>query len=131
MCSSDLVAAGLGIVFFWLGFRFLVGARVSYLAAIPGAVATVVFLAGLRAFSALVFKPLIVANAVTYGALDTVLIVQSWLVGVGWVVYAGQLFGRWSHDAWLRAWADNRRGHGQPGGEESESAHEDPSTPPG
>ena len=105
------VAVVLGIAFFWWGFRFLVGGRVSYLAAMPGAVVTVAFLAGLRAFSALVFEPLIVANAVTYGALGTVLIVQSWLIGVGWVVYGGQLFGRWFHDAWLRAWADNRWGH--------------------
>jgi ABC-type uncharacterized transport system permease subunit len=36
--------------------------------------------------------------------------VQSWLVGVGWVVYGGQLIGRWFHDAWLRNWAANRRG---------------------
>ncbi|HMD91707.1 MAG TPA: hypothetical protein VKG80_03605, partial [Trebonia sp.] len=91
-------------------------------------------------FSALVFQPLIVANAVTYGALGTVLIVQSWLIGVGWVVYCGQLIGRWFHDAWLRAWADNGSGHrqpggekegrGQPGGEDNEPAHGDPSTPP-
>ena len=121
------VAIVLGIAFFWWGLRFLVGGRVSYLAAMPGAVATVAFLAGLRAFSALVFEPLIVSNAVTYGALGTVLIVQSWLVGVGWVVYGGQLLGRWFHDAWLRAWADNRWGHRQPGGEESQSAHEGPS----
>jgi membrane protein len=86
-----------------MGLRFLVGGRVSYLAAMPGAVATVAFLVGLRAFSALVFEPLIVSNAVTYGALGTVLIVQSWLIGVGWVVYGGQLFGRWFHDAWFRA----------------------------
>jgi hypothetical protein len=59
-----------------------------------------------------------------------VLIVQSWLIGVGWVVYGGQLIGRWFHDAWLRAGADNRWGRRQPGGEESESAHGDPSTPP-
>jgi membrane protein len=104
------VAVVLGVVFFWWGLRFLVGGRVSYLAALPGAVVTVAFLAGLRVFSALVFQPLVVANAVTYGALGTVLIVQSWLIGVGWVVYAGQLFGCWFHDAWLRAWADNRRG---------------------
>ena len=96
----------------------------------PGAVATMAFLAGLRAFSALVFEPLIVANAVTYGAVGTVLIVQSWLIGVGWVVYGGQLFGRWFHDAWLRAWAENRWGHGQPGGQDGESAHGDPNTPP-
>jgi hypothetical protein len=47
---------------------------------------------------------------VTYGALGTVLIVQSWLIGVGWVVYGGQLCGRWFNDAWLRDWAGNRWG---------------------
>jgi membrane protein len=111
------VAVLLGIAFFWWGLRFLVGGRVSYLAALPGAVTTVVCLAGLRVFSSLVFQPLIIRNAVSYGALGTVLIVQSWLIGVGWVIYAGQLFGRWFHDAWLRRWADARWGHPEPGGE--------------
>src|SRR5579863_9675920 len=92
--SRVSVAVVLGLGFFWWGLRFLVGSRVSYLAAMPGAVVTVAFLAGLRAFSALVFQPLIAANAVTYGALGTVLIVQSWLIGVGWVIYGGQLCGR-------------------------------------
>jgi membrane protein len=105
------VAVLLGIAFFWWGLRFLVGGRVSYLAAMPGAVATVVFLGGLRGFSVLVFEPLIARNAISYGALGTFLIVQSWLIGVGWTVYGGQLFGRWFHDSWLRAWADNRWGH--------------------
>jgi membrane protein len=109
-------AVVLGVVFFWWGLRFLVGGRVSYLAALPGAVVTVALLAGLRAFSALVFQPLIVTNAVSYGAVGTVLIVQSWLVGVGWVVYGGQLTGRWFHDTWLRDWVDNRRGRSGPGG---------------
>jgi membrane protein len=109
-----LVAVVLGVAFFWWGLRFLVGGRVSYLAALPGAVVTVAFLAGLRVFSALVFQPLVVANAVTYGALGTVLIVQSWLIGVGWVVYGGQLFGCWFHDAWLRSWAANRPASRQP-----------------
>ena len=112
--SRVSAAVVLGIVFFWWGLRFLVGGRVSYLAAMPGAVATVAFLAGLRAFSVLVFEPLIVANAVTYGAVGTVLIVQSWLIGVGWVIYGGQLFGRWFHDGWLRTWADSRRDRGEP-----------------
>jgi membrane protein len=108
------VAVVLGLVFFWWGLRFLVGGRVSYLAAMPGAVTTVAFLAGLRAFSAWVFEPLIAANAVTYGALGTVLIVQSWLIGVGWVVYGGQLFGRWVYEGWLKDWADSRRRGLQP-----------------
>jgi membrane protein len=104
----------LSIAFFWWGLRFLVGGRVTYLAAMPAAVATTAAMAGLRAFSGLAFEPLIAMNAVSYGALGTVLIVQSWLIGVGWTVYGGQLFGRWFHDAWLRAWTDSRRGHGQP-----------------
>jgi membrane protein len=112
--SRVLVATVLGLVFFWWGLRFLVGGRVSYLAAMPGAVATLAFLAGLRVFSTLVFEPLVVTNAVSYGALGTVLVVQSWLIGVGWVVYGGQLFGRWFHDAWLRSWVDKRWGRRGP-----------------
>jgi membrane protein len=103
------VAVVLGIVFFWWGLRFLIGGRVSYLASLPGAVATVVCLGGLRGFSGLVFEPLIARNAVSYGALGSFLIVQSWLIGVGWVVFGGQLFGRWFHDAWLEAWANRGR----------------------
>ena len=109
------VAVVLGIAFFWWGLRFLIGGRVSYLAALPGAVATIVCLGGLRVFSSLVFEPLIARNAVSYGALGTVLIVQSWLIGVGWVVYGGQLFGRWFHDAWLRPWRTAAGGRGEPG----------------
>jgi membrane protein len=126
------VAVVLGIAFFWWGLRFLIGGRVSYLAAMPGAVATVVFLAGLRVFSGLVFEPLIATNAVTYGALGTVLIVESWLIGVGWVIYGGQLLGRWFHDDWLQPWAHRRRGHTQPGGgEEDDQCPGSQSTPPG
>jgi membrane protein len=136
LAETAAVAVLLGIAFFWWGLRFLIGGRVSYLAAVPGAVATIVGLGGLRVFSGLVFEPLIASNAVSYGALGTVLIMQSWLIGVGWVIYGGQLFGRWFHDAWLRAWAHSRWGHAEPGGEEEEGeqGEQDPgnqSTPPG
>jgi membrane protein len=110
------VAVVLGVAFFWWGLRFLVGGRVSYLGALPGAVATLLCLAGLRVFSGFVFDPLIARNAVSYGALGTVLIVQSWLIGVGWVLYGGQLFGRWFYDAWLQAWAQSRRDQEEQGG---------------
>jgi membrane protein len=126
------LAVVLGIAFFWWGLRFLVGGRVSYLAAMPGAVATLLCLAGLRVFSSLVFEPLIASNAVSYGTLGTVLIIQSWLIGVGWVIYGGQLFGRWFDDAWLRARTSGHQGHPDPGGEVG--GEEDPgnqSTPPG
>jgi membrane protein len=126
------VAVVLGIAFFWWGLRFLTGGRVSYLAAMPGAVATIACLSGLRVFSGLVFEPLIARNAVSYGALGTVLIVQSWLIGVGRVLYGGQLFGRWFYDARLQAWADSRRGRGEPsGGKEGRQDPGSQSTPPG
>ena len=125
------VAVLFGIAFFWWGLCFLVGGRVSYLAAMPGALATMVCLGGLRVFSGLVFEPLIVRNAVSYGALGTVLIVQSWLIGAGWAVYGGQLFGRWFDDAWLRAWADSRRGTREPGEAEGGQDAQSPSPPPG
>ena len=132
LAETAAVAVVLGIAFFWWGLRFLIGGRVSYLAAMPGAVATIVGLGGLRVFSSLVFEPLVASNAVSYGALGTVLIVQSWLIGVGWVLYGGQLFGRWFHDAWLRTWAHSRWGHAEPGGrEEGEQDPGSQSTPPG
>ena len=102
LAATAAVAVVLGIPFFWWGPCFLLGGRVGYRAAVPGAVATIAGLSGLRVFSTLVFEPLIASNAASYGALGTVLIVQSWLIGVGWVIYGGQLFGRWFHDAWLR-----------------------------
>jgi membrane protein len=65
-----------------------------------------------------------------------VLIVQSWLLGVGWVIYGGQLVGRWFYDPWLRTWAENHWGHRPPSGgrkgygQDSEPAHEDPDASP-
>jgi membrane protein len=83
-----------GLLFFWWGQRFLLGGRIDRWAALPGAVLTMLGLVGLRWFSSQVFSPLIVTNAVSYGSVGTVLIVQSWLIGVGFVVFGGALFGR-------------------------------------
>lgn len=87
-----------GVLFFWWGQRFLLGGRVSWRALLPGAFATMLGLVGLRGFSYLVFAPLIVSNAVTYGSVGTVLVVQSWLIGVGFVVFGGCLLGRHLHE---------------------------------
>ncbi|KJY30580.1 YhjD/YihY/BrkB family envelope integrity protein [Streptomyces katrae] len=92
---SDLVGTCL---FFWSSGRLLLGGRVRWAALFPGAVATSVGLLGLRVFSQLVFSPLIASNAVTYGPFGTLLVVQSWLVGVGFVVYGGALMGRLVHE---------------------------------
>ncbi|MGW3626212.1 YhjD/YihY/BrkB family envelope integrity protein [Streptomyces sp. NPDC000880] len=96
---ADLIGT---FIFFWLSQRVLLGGRVRWLALLPGAVATAVGMLGLRVFSQLVFSPLIASTAVTYGPFGTVLVIQSWLVGVGVVVYGGALVGRLIHEGRVR-----------------------------
>lgn len=93
-----------GILFFWWGQYFLLGGQVRWLHLLPGSLATMMGLVGLRGFSYLVFTPLIVDNAVSYGTVGIVLVVESWLIGVGFVVYGGSMFGHWlyEHHLWGR-----------------------------
>ncbi|MGN9790125.1 ribonuclease BN [Streptomyces sp. OZ13] len=86
------------VAFFWWSQRMLLGGRVAWRALLPGAVSTVVGLLGLRVFSRLVFSPLIASNTVTYGPIGTVLVLQSWLVGVGVVIFGAALVGRLIHE---------------------------------
>ncbi len=88
-----LMSLGTGVLFFWWGPHFLLGGQVRRRLLLPGAVATMAGLVGLRAFSYLVFTPLIVTQALSYGAIGTILVVESWLVGAGYVVYGGALVG--------------------------------------
>ncbi|GAA3379346.1 hypothetical protein GCM10020367_62500 [Streptomyces sannanensis] len=92
---SDLVGTCL---FFWWSQWILLCARIRWRALLPGAVVTAVALLGLRIFSQLVFSPQIASNAVMYGPFGTVLVLQSWLVGIGVVVYGGALVGRLIHE---------------------------------
>ncbi|MFD9003318.1 ribonuclease BN [Streptomyces sp. NPDC059582] len=100
--ARGFVAVIIGTLFFWWSQRLLLAGRISWAALFPGAVATVVGLLGLRVFSRFVFSPLIASSAVTYGPFGTVLVIQSWLVGFGVVVYGGALLGRLLHDEVLR-----------------------------
>ncbi|WP_405583192.1 YhjD/YihY/BrkB family envelope integrity protein [Streptomyces sp. NBC_01190] len=90
------------LLFFWWSQRFLLNGRVRWRALLPSSVATAAGLLGLHVFSSLVFSPLIASNAVTYGPFGTVLVLQSWLVGVGFVVYGGPLVGRVFHEELAR-----------------------------
>ncbi|WP_418960980.1 YhjD/YihY/BrkB family envelope integrity protein [Streptomyces tritici] len=92
---ADLAGA---FLFFWWSQRFLLCGRIRWRALMPGAVLTALGLLGLRVFSQFVFSPLIASNAVTYGQFGTVLVLQSWLVGVGFVVYGSALVGRLFHE---------------------------------
>ncbi|GAA2943794.1 YhjD/YihY/BrkB family envelope integrity protein [Streptomyces enissocaesilis] len=112
--ATVLVAGGdlIGLfVFFWWSQRFLLCGRIRWRALAPGAVTTAVGLLGLRIFSQFVFSPLIASNAVTYGPIGTVLVLQSWLVGVGFVVYGGAMVGRLVHE-----WRVRRTSAPGPGG---------------
>ncbi|MGV9346272.1 ribonuclease BN [Streptomyces spiralis] len=88
-----LLSVAIGVLFFWWGPHFLLGHQVRWRLLLPGAVATMAGLVGLRAFSYLVFTPLIVTNAVSYGSIGTILVVESWLIGAGFVVHGGALVG--------------------------------------
>ncbi|MFF9915481.1 YhjD/YihY/BrkB family envelope integrity protein [Streptomyces sp. NPDC013457] len=92
--------------FFWWSQRFLLCGRIRWRALAPGAVCTALGLFGLRIFSQFVFSPLIVSNAFTYGPFGTVLVLQSWLVGVGFVVYGAALVGRLIHEHLVRRHID-------------------------
>jgi membrane protein len=109
--AGGAVASLSAVLFLWWSQRVLLGGRIRWRALFPGAVATVVGLIGLRVFSRLFFSPLIASNAVTYGPVGTVLVIQSWLVGVGVVVFGGALAGRILHEELLRmAHARRQRG---------------------
>nr|WP_319020227.1 ribonuclease BN [Streptomyces peucetius] len=92
--AGGAVASLSAALFLWWSQHLLLGGRIRWRALLPGAVATVIGLLGLRVFSRLVFSPLIASNAFTYGPVGTVLVIQSWLVGVGVVVFGGALVGR-------------------------------------
>ncbi|MGR4880206.1 ribonuclease BN [Streptomyces sp. LARHCF249] len=101
--ARGMVTVLIGTLFFWWSQRLLLGGRVPWPALLPGAVSTMLGLLALRVFSRLVFSPLIASGAVAYGPFGTVLVIQSWLVGVGVVVFGGALAGRLLHDELPRA----------------------------
>ena len=80
--------------FFWWSARFLLAGRVNWMPLLPGAMLTAAGLVGLRLFSAVVFSPLVISSAIAYGAIGTVVVITSWLIGIGFVLFGGGLLGR-------------------------------------
>ncbi|MEY9964760.1 membrane protein [Streptacidiphilus sp. MAP12-16] len=89
-----LLTYATGTVLFWWGQHLLLAGRVSWRQLFPGAFFTALGLVGLRVVSSLVLAPLLASDALTYGAIGTVLLVQSWMIGAGVVVFGGALLGR-------------------------------------
>ncbi|MEZ7006535.1 ribonuclease BN [Streptomyces sp. AD55] len=103
-----VLSTATGILFFWWGQHFLLGSQVRWRDLLPGALATMIGLIGLRGFSYLVFTSLILDNAISYGTVGIVLVVESWLIGVGFVVFGGAMVGRWFGE---HHWRPRHRGH--------------------
>lgn len=90
---AGLIRGVLWVLVFWWGQWILLGRRVAWRALLPGAVLTMIGLFGLRIFSKFAFASMVVSAAATYGAVGTVLVVVTWLVAVGFVVFGGALLG--------------------------------------
>ncbi|MEU7033570.1 ribonuclease BN [Streptomyces sp. NPDC046237] len=86
------------LAFVWASQIVLLGGRPGGWALLAGAIATTLGLAGLRLFAWLVFSPLIVSQATAYGSIGAVVIILSWLVGVGFVLYGGAFAGRITYE---------------------------------
>ncbi|MGW8768208.1 ribonuclease BN [Streptomyces sp. NPDC055815] len=115
--ARGLATALTGTLFFWWSQRLLLGGRIAWLALLPGAMCTTLGLLGLRIFSRLVFSPLIASSAVTYGPFGAFLVIQTWLVAVGVVVFGGALTGRLIDEEFpraTRAWRRRGRPPGSP-----------------
>ena len=89
-----LVATAGSTCFFWWTARFLLAGRVNWMPLLPGAMLTAAGLVGLRLFSAVVFSPLVISSATAYGAIGTVVVITSWLIGIGFVLFGGGMLGR-------------------------------------
>ncbi len=82
---------------FWWGQWILLGGRVSWRALFPGSALTTIGMVGLLGFSKLVFTAMVVSSAATYGAVGTVLVVVTWMVALGFVIFGGALLGEQFH----------------------------------
>jgi len=91
---QTIVATAGSTGFFWWTARFLLAGRVGWMQLLPGAMLTAAGLVGLRLFSAVVFSPLVISSAMSYGAIGTVVVITSWLIGIGFVLFGGGLLGR-------------------------------------
>jgi membrane protein len=89
-----LLTYATGTLLFWWGQHLLLAGRAGWRQLFPGAFLTALGLVGLRVVSSLVLAPLLASDAVTYGVIGTVLLVQSWMIGAGVVVFGGALLGR-------------------------------------
>jgi membrane protein len=90
---ANLVGFLLTACFFTYSTHLLLRGRVRWVELVPGGVATAIGLVGLRVFSMLVFSPMVVSQADSYGPIGVVFVLMSWLIGACVVLVGGTIVG--------------------------------------
>ncbi|MGW4565451.1 ribonuclease BN [Streptomyces sp. NPDC004561] len=81
------------VAFWWVSMYVLLAGAVPWPALFLPALVTSVCWTGLGAFSAHYFSAAIVANQQKYGPIGVVMVILSWLVGVGVIIHLGAIVG--------------------------------------
>jgi membrane protein len=84
----------LALAFYWWTPHVLLLGRVAWRRLFPAAVATAACVTGLGVVSALVFSSQIVSNHDDYGSIGVVMVLLSYLIGLGVCIHLGAVAGR-------------------------------------
>ena len=84
----------LAVPFYWWTPHVLLLGRVAWRRLFPAAVATAVCVTGLGVFSALVFSGQIVSSDADYGSIGVMMVLLSYLIGLGVCIHLGAVAGR-------------------------------------
>jgi len=84
----------LALAFYWWTPHVLLLGRVTWGQLFPGAVATAVTVTGLGVFSAFVFSGQIVSSDADYGPIGVLMVLLSYLIGLGVCIHLGAVAGR-------------------------------------
>jgi membrane protein len=84
----------LAVPFYWWTPHVLLLGRVAWRRLFPAAVATAVCVTGLGVFSSLVFSGQIVSSDAAYGSIGVMMVLLSYLIGLGVCIHLGAVAGR-------------------------------------
>jgi len=98
----------IAVVFYTWTLHVLLMGRVRWSELLAGGLATAVCITGLAVFSSLLFSGQIVSSDNDYGPIGVVMILLSWLIGIGVCVHLGAVAGRAWNERGAPPTADER-----------------------
>jgi membrane protein len=117
----------LALAFYWWTPHVLLLGRVAWGRLFPGAVATAAAVTGLGVFSALVFSGQIVSSERDYGPIGVLMVLLSYLIGLGVCIHLGAVAGRMWTERGPEASADpNELPDVEMGRQQGSPRHSDP-----